>query len=81
LSGIGCFLIFKLKRKNNQGGMIVDHIGQEAEVVEVHPNHIRVLYSGTHWDAKANNNTHIKVGDMVRITKFSNHELEVEKMG
>lgn len=79
LSIIGCFLIFRSKCKNNKGGMIVDHIGQTAEIVEINANNIRVLYSGSHWDAKANTKTHLKVGDKVRITKFSNYELEVEK--
>ena len=78
LSVLGCFLIYKYKRKHNKSGMVVEHIGQVAEVTEIHASHIRVLYSGSYWDAKVQNNLKLNIGDAVRITKFSNHELEVE---
>ena len=81
LSVIGCFLLYKYKRKNNKSSMVVEHIGQEAEIVEINATHLRVLYSGSYWNAKLKNNAdaaQIKVGDVLRITKFSNHELEIE---
>jgi membrane protein implicated in regulation of membrane protease activity len=50
-----------------------------VEVVETNNNRIRVLYSGTYWDAKTQNPEPVKIGDHLIITKFSNHELEIAK--
>ncbi|HRG64076.1 MAG TPA: NfeD family protein [Burkholderiales bacterium] len=80
LSIIGCFFISRYKPKSAaKGGMLVKHIGQRVEVVETNNNRIRVLYSGTYWDAKTQNPEPIKIGDHLIITKFSNHELEIAK--
>lgn len=80
LSIIGCFFISRYKSKNvTKGGMLVKHIGQSVEVVEISTNRIRVLYSGTYWDAKTQNPEPVKIGDRLIITKFSNHELEITK--
>ena len=79
LSVIGCFIVAVYKKKsNNDGKMLVNHIGQSVEVVEIHPHNLRVFYSGTHWDARTTNIAEIKIGDKLKITKFSNNELEVE---
>ncbi len=80
LSIIGCFFISRHKPKSAaKGGMLVKHIGQSVEVVEINTNRIRVLYSGTYWDAKTQNPEQLKIGDHLIITKFSNHELEIAK--
>lgn len=80
LSIIGCFFISRYKPKSTaKGGMLVKHIGQRVEVVETNNNRIRVLYSGTYWDAKTQNPEPVKIGDHLIITKFSNHELEIAK--
>lgn len=80
LSVIGCFIINRYKFKSNiKSGMLVNHIGQSVEVVEVSMNNIRVLYSGTYWDAITQNPELIKIGDRLIITKFSNHKLEIAK--
>ncbi|MBX9598745.1 MAG: NfeD family protein [Burkholderiales bacterium] len=80
LSIVGCFFISRYKPKSAaKGGMLVKHIGQSVEVIEVKQSHVRVLYSGTYWDAKTQNPEQIKIGDHLIITKFSNHELEIAK--
>lgn len=80
LSVIGCFFISHYKPKSTtKGGMLVKHIGQSVKVVEISANHIRVLYSGTYWDAKTQNPEQVRIGDRLVITKFSNHELEIAK--
>ena len=41
LSIIGCFIINRYKFKSNiKSGMLVNHIGQSVEVVEISTNHI-----------------------------------------
>jgi membrane protein implicated in regulation of membrane protease activity len=76
----GVFFISRYKSKNvTKGGMLVKHIGQSVEVVEINANSIRVLYSGTYWDAKTQDPEPVKIGDRLIITKFSNHELEIAK--
>lgn len=76
----GCLLLNRYKsKKNPTGDMLVNHIGQTVEVVEVNPNSLLVLYSGTYWIAKTTSKEQIKIGDQLYITKFSNHELEVER--
>ena len=79
LSVIGCFIVSGYRRKaNNDGIMMVSHLGQSVEVTEVNPYGLRVLYSGSHWNAITRDATDIKVGDKLKIVKFSNSELEVE---
>lgn len=76
----GCLLLNRYKNKKDpNGNMLVNHIGQEVEVVEVNTNSLLVLYSGTYWTAKTASLDQIKVGDQLYITKFSNYELEVER--
>ncbi len=78
LSLVGCLLVYKYKAKNkNAGKMLVDHLGQLVEVVEIHESHIRVLYSGTYWDATLADIRKVKLGDKLKIIKFSNNLLVV----
>ena len=61
--------------------MSVEHIGQIVEVVEVQNGMIRVLYSGSSWNARLKGDTTYlpQIGDKLKITKFSSSELEVNK--
>jgi membrane protein implicated in regulation of membrane protease activity len=61
--------------------MSVEHIGQIVEVVEVQNGMIRVLYSGSYWNARLKGDTTYlpQIGDKLKITKFSSSELEVNK--
>ena len=78
LSIVGCLLVYKYKGKNkNDGKMLVSHLGQLVEVIEIHTKHIRVLYSGTYWDATTSDISKVKLGDKLKIIKFSNSMLEV----
>ncbi|MCE2705960.1 MAG: NfeD family protein [Proteobacteria bacterium] len=79
---IGTLLVKLYKRKhNNNGKMSVEHIGQLVEVVEVQNGMIRVLYSGSYWNARLKGDTTYlpQIGDKLKITKFSSSELEVNK--
>ena len=79
LSVIGCFIVAGYRRKtNNNGIMMVSHLGQSVEVTEVNQYGLRVMYSGSHWNATTPRVAGIKVGDKLKIVKFSNSELEVE---
>lgn len=80
LSLVGCYLLRKHKGKKNSGQMMVTHLGQSVEVVEVSVNKLLVLYSGTYWRATIKDGTLVKVGDRLIISKFSNHELELEEV-
>lgn len=78
LSVIGCGVVYKYKTTSkNDGKMLVDHLGQSVEVVEIHQSHIRVLYSGTYWDATTADISKVKLGDKLKIMKFSNNLLVV----
>lgn len=80
LSLVGCYLLSKHKGKKQTVQMLVTHLGQSVEVVECDEHgKLLVLYSGTYWQARAKNLTSIKVGDRLIISKFSNHELELEE--
>lgn len=79
LSIIGCVIVNKKLKRNLHNNMVVEHIGQMAEVVEVFDNKIKVLYSGSYWNAVINTHEELKVGDNVKIVKFSNSLLTVEK--
>lgn len=46
LSVLGCRLVQLKKAKKVAGSMIVNHLGQEVEVIEVNGVNLRVLYSG-----------------------------------
>ncbi len=79
LSVIGCVFVSAYRRKtSNNGTMLVRHIGQSVEVTEVHAHNLRVLYSGSYWNANSKNIANIQVGDKLIISKFSNNEFEVE---
>ena len=80
LAIIGCSIVYKFLPKPKSSDMVIKHIGQHAEVVEVSTNNVRVLYSGSYWDAAIINDGNIKMGDMVKIVKFSNSLLTVEKI-
>ena len=80
LSVIACFIVSGRRSKsNNNGVMLITHLGQSVEVTEVRKDNLRVLYSGSHWNARCKNITDVKVGDKLVITKFSNTELEVTR--
>ena len=79
LSLTGCYLLSKHKGKKQIGQLLVTHLGQNVEVVEIDQDKLLVLYSGTYWQARAKNLTSIKVGDRLIISKFSNQELELEE--
>lgn len=80
LSILGCVAINRHHGKNaNKGAMMVKHIGQSVEVIEVNSNNLRVIYSGSYWNAVTKTTFPVKVGDILRISNFTNHELEVEK--
>ncbi len=79
LSLIACYLLSKRKGKRNSGQMLVTHLGQSVEVVEVNADKLLVLYSGTYWKAITKSSVVVKVGDHLVISKFSNHELELEE--
>lgn len=78
LSILGCIMLKSKSKYKQRGGLVVNHIGQTVEVVELEGARFRVLYSGSYWDAVAKNPHAIKKGDILTITKFSNHLLEVE---
>lgn len=81
LSIVGCFLVYLYKPKNrNSGKLLINHIGQEVEVIEVLPTFIKVRYSGSFWNAvvKDKDLNKINVGDRMIICKFNNNELEVK---
>ena len=78
---IGTLLINIYKRKHNMNGkMLVNHLGQTVEVTEINGNSLRVLHSGSYWNAYLKSPISIKpnIGDKLVITKFSNSELEVD---
>lgn len=80
LSIIGCVLVYKYVRKPNKNNdMVIKHVGQIAEVMEVSKNEIRVLYSGSYWNATLRSRDTIEVGDTVKIVEFSNNMLVVDK--
>lgn len=79
LSVIGCGLVYKCRRKSGKNDMVVKHVGQIAEVVEVSKNEIQVLYSGSYWNATLRSRDTIGVGDTVKIVEFSNNMLIVDK--
>lgn len=80
LSLASCYLLSKHKGKKNSGQMMVTHLGQSVEVVEVSVDKLLVLYSGTYWRATIKDGVLVKVGERLIISKFSNHELELEKV-
>lgn len=80
---IGIIILNAYKHKHKYkttGKMVVDHIGQTVEIIEINKNNIRVLYSGSYWNAylKAPTNKQLTIGDKLVITKFSNNNLEVD---
>lgn len=78
LSILGCIMLKSKFKHKQKGGLVVNHIGQTVEVVELEGARFRVLYSGSYWDAVAKNPHLVKKGDVLKITKFSNHLLEIE---
>lgn len=78
LSIVGCFVLRQHKSKQSSGKMMVDHIGQEVEVISIEAGKLQVLYSGTYWQATTSKIETAKVGDRLKITKFTNHELTIE---
>jgi len=80
LSIAGCYLLSKRRGKKSIGSMMVTHIGQIVEVVEINGTQIRVLYCGTYWNAVLKRNIPVKVGDRLAISRFSNYELELEEV-
>ena len=81
LSIIGCVLIKIYKwRHNNSKPSIINHIGQQVEVIEVLDNKLRVAYSGSYWNARLVNKEikNIKIGDILTIIKYNNNELEID---
>ena len=75
LAVVGCFVVSAYRRQTrNNGKMLVNHLGQSVEVIELTP--LLVLYSGSYWNATTKFS--VKVGDKLHIIKFSNTELEVE---
>lgn len=80
LSIIGCFLVKAYKHQgSNDDTMLVDHTGQEVVVIEVLPTHVKVLYSGSYWDAVVKDVplSQIKVGDYLKIKQFGHNKFEV----
>jgi membrane protein implicated in regulation of membrane protease activity len=77
---IGCIIVYRFLPNKKSSDMVVKHVGQNAEVVEVTASVIRVLYSGSYWNATVLYETNIEVGDVVRIVKFTNSMLTVEKV-
>lgn len=75
-SVVGCFFVSKYKVGESK--MMVNHIGKHVEVVEVHKDRLRVIYSGSYWDANVVDISKIKVGDKLAIKKILNNELFVE---
>ncbi|MBY0379251.1 MAG: hypothetical protein K2P99_02500 [Burkholderiales bacterium] len=63
--------------------MVVHHVGQTVEIIEISGNSFRVLYSGSYWNAHLKYPISVKanIGDKLVITKFSNSELEVDILG
>lgn len=81
LSIIACILVKSYRNKiNKRGRMLVSHIGQEVEVVEILTNRLRVSYSGSYWDATVKHKpiAEVKVGDRLKIIHFTNNNLEVD---
>lgn len=79
LSLVACYLLSKRKSRKNAGQMLITHLGQSVEVVEVNADKLLVLYSGTYWHAVIKSSQTVKIGDRLIISKFSNHELELEE--
>lgn len=80
LAVIGCMKVYKFLPKAKISDMVIKHIGQTAEVAEIKNNNVRVLYSGSYWNAIIINSENIKVGDNVKIVKFTNSLLTVDKI-
>ncbi len=78
ISIIGCLMIYRYKKPRRSNQMIVNHIGQEVKVTAINNNNLQVLYSGTYWQAKTEHLDKIKVGDTLKIIKFTNYELTVK---
>ncbi|MFN8771286.1 MAG: NfeD family protein [Neisseriaceae bacterium] len=76
-------LMIKHYKHRRQGKMLIEHVGQAVEVVEITKNNIRVLYSGSYWNAhlKTFTNRKLHVGDKLIITKFSHNNLEIDFIG
>ena len=75
LSIAGCFVVSAYRRQTrNNGKMLVSHLGQSVEVIQITP--LLVLYSGSYWSATTK--VPVKIGDKLHIIKFSNTELEIE---
>lgn len=78
LSIVSCVALRTRHVGKHDGKLIVNHIGQEVEVIEVDGIHLKVFYSGTYWDAVSTHVEAINKGDKLKIVKFTNHQLNVE---
>lgn len=78
LSIVSCVALRMRHVGKHDGQLIVNHIGQEVEVIEVDGIHLKVFYSGTYWDALSTRTESINKGDKLKIVKFTNHQLNVE---
>lgn len=80
LAIIGCACVYKYLPKPKSSDMAVQHVGQIAEVIEVTHQKITVLYSGSYWQAQLKHPDQIEVGAKVKIVKYNNSLLIVEKV-
>ena len=82
LSVLGCFVVRQYKSTVvSAGSLMINHVGQEVEIIEIMETMVRVRYSGSFWDAQVVNMelSDVKIGDRLIIKKFYNNKLEVSK--
>lgn len=59
---------------------LIQHLGKQVEISEITHDQLRVKYSGSYWTARLakKNPATVKVGDILRITRYHNNEFEID---